>query len=177
MDLMDLQKTKVLILPYHFSNLEVRNYYQNGPRFNGCYSRNNLPFKVKDWAYVTNLDGYVHIGPHWIVLHALGYNGTCFESVRVKHIPKGIRKITNGSVINASTIPTNIFRTQAYDLVVCRYFCITFIHFVLDCKSWKTLLIFFCQIALKNDDIVNYDILNYFKMDEAPNMYPNLNDQ
>ena len=78
MDLMDLQKTKILILPYHFSNLEVRNYYQNGPRFNGCYSRNNLPFKVKDWAYVTNLDGYVHIGPHWIVLHALGYNGTCF---------------------------------------------------------------------------------------------------
>ena len=64
MDLMDLQKTKVLILPYHFPNIEVRNYYQNGPRFNGCYSINNLPFKVKDWAYMTNLDGYVHIGPH-----------------------------------------------------------------------------------------------------------------
>ena len=155
----------------------MRNYYQNGPRFNGCYSINNLPFKVKDWAYMTNLDGYVHIGPHWIVFHALGYNGTCFDSVRVKHIPKGIRKITNGSVINAFTIPTNIFRTQAYDVAMCRYFVLHLLILCLIVKAGRLYWSFFSQIVLKNDDIVNYDILNYFKMDEAPNMYPNLNDQ
>ena len=30
-------------------------YYQNEPKFNGAYSRNNLP-KIKDEAYVINLD-------------------------------------------------------------------------------------------------------------------------
>ena len=35
-------------------------------KFNGVYSRNELP-KIKDRAYVTNLDEYKSIGTHWIV--------------------------------------------------------------------------------------------------------------
>ena len=31
-------------------------YYQNEPRFNGAYSRDNLPDKIKDGAYVINID-------------------------------------------------------------------------------------------------------------------------
>ena len=41
-------------------------YYQYEPRFNGVYSRDNLPDKVKDGAYVINLDEYSDIGTHWI---------------------------------------------------------------------------------------------------------------
>ena len=31
------------MLPYPVTNFEIRRYYQNEPRFNGVYSRNNLP--------------------------------------------------------------------------------------------------------------------------------------
>ena len=53
-----------LILPHPLTNFEIQKYYQNEPRFNGTYSRNNLPDKIKDEAYVTNLDEYSDIGTH-----------------------------------------------------------------------------------------------------------------
>ena len=54
---MDLQsKTRVLILPQSLTNFGIQKYYQNEPIFNGVYSRDNLPDKIKDWAYVINLD-------------------------------------------------------------------------------------------------------------------------
>ena len=46
------------------TNFEIQSYYQNEYRFNGVYSRNNLPNKVKDGAYVINLDKYAGIGTH-----------------------------------------------------------------------------------------------------------------
>ena len=47
-----------LIPPHLLTNTEIREYYQNEPRFNGIYSRDNLPKKNKDGAYVINLDEY-----------------------------------------------------------------------------------------------------------------------
>ena len=44
------------------TNFEIQDYYQNKPRFNGVYSRDNLPDKIKDYAYVINLDEYSDIG-------------------------------------------------------------------------------------------------------------------
>ena len=43
--------------PYPLANFELQKYYQNEPRFNGVYSRNNL-LRIKDGAYVINLDEY-----------------------------------------------------------------------------------------------------------------------
>ena len=54
--------------PHPLTNFEIRKYYQNEPRFNGVYSRNNLP-KIKDGACVINLDEYCDIGTHWIALY------------------------------------------------------------------------------------------------------------
>ena len=62
--------------PYLLTNFEIQKYYQNHaqgssknePRFNGIYSRDNLP-KIKDVAYVINLDEYSDIGTHWIALY------------------------------------------------------------------------------------------------------------
>ena len=48
------------------TDFEIQMYYQNEPKFNDVYSRNNLP-KIKDGAYVINLDEYKSIGTHWIV--------------------------------------------------------------------------------------------------------------
>ena len=66
----------------------IQNYYQNKPRFEGVYSRDNLPDKVKDGAYVINLDVYSDIGTLWIALYATDNNVTYFDSFRVDHIPK-----------------------------------------------------------------------------------------
>ena len=37
-------------------------------RFNGGFSRNNLPEKIKGAAYVINLDDYAGVGTHWAAL-------------------------------------------------------------------------------------------------------------
>ena len=56
-------------MPSHpLTNFEIKSYYQNEPRFNGVLSRDNLPKKIKDGAYVTNLDKYADVGTHWIAL-------------------------------------------------------------------------------------------------------------
>ena len=54
--------------PHPLTNFEIQKYYQNEPRFNGVYSRDNLP-KIKDGAYVINLDEYSDIGIHWVALY------------------------------------------------------------------------------------------------------------
>ena len=45
----------------------MQKYDQNLPRFNGVYSRDNLP-KIKDGAYLMILDEYSDIGTHWILI-------------------------------------------------------------------------------------------------------------
>ena len=69
-------------------------------------------------------------------------NVTCFDSFGVEHIPKEIKKF-----IERSTILTNIFRTQACDSVMCGYFCIGFIDFMLKAKR----LTDFANLFLPND--------------------------
>ena len=75
--------------PHPFTNFEIQRYYQNEPKFNGVYSRNNLP-KIKDGAYVTNHDEVKSVGTHWIALYVNGNNIMYFDSFGVGHIPKEI---------------------------------------------------------------------------------------
>ena len=49
------------------TNFEIQKYYQNEPKLNGFYSRNNL-LKIKDGAYVINFDEYKSKGNHLIAL-------------------------------------------------------------------------------------------------------------
>ena len=42
--------------PHPLTNFEIIKYYEDESRFNGVYSRDNLPNKIKDGAYVKNLD-------------------------------------------------------------------------------------------------------------------------
>ena len=42
------------IPPHSLTNFEIQKYYQNEPKLNGVYSRNNLP-KIKDGMLVINL--------------------------------------------------------------------------------------------------------------------------
>ena len=56
------------IPPHPLTNFEIQKYYENEPIFNGVYSKNNLPNKIKDGAYVKNLDEHKDTGTHWIAL-------------------------------------------------------------------------------------------------------------
>ena len=57
-----------LVLPHPLTNFEIQKYYKSEPRFNGAFSRNNVPKKIKDGAYIQNLDEYANVGTHWIAL-------------------------------------------------------------------------------------------------------------
>ena len=74
------------------TNFEIQKYYQNQPRFNGVYSRDNLT-EIKDGTYVINLDEYSDIGTHWVPLYVVNNNVTFFDSFWVEHIPKEIKNI------------------------------------------------------------------------------------
>ena len=49
---------------HSLTNFEIQKYYENEPRFNDVFSRDNLPRKIKAGAYVINLDEYEDIGTH-----------------------------------------------------------------------------------------------------------------
>ena len=118
--------------PHPLRNFEIQKYYQNKPRFNGVYSIDNLP-KIKDGVYVINLDEYSDIGTHWVALYVQNNNNNViyFDSFGVEHIPKEIKAFIDRSL----SITTNIFRIQAYDSIMCGYFCIGFIDFMLAGKT------------------------------------------
>ena len=147
-------ETKQIFNSAHpLTNFEIQKCYRNEPKFNGVYSRDNLP-KIKYGAYVINLDEYFDIGTHWVSLYVHNNKVTYFDSFGVEHIPKEIK-----TFINSENIKTNIFRIQAYDSTMCGYFCIGFIYFMLKRKTLTEYTNLFSPNNFeKNDDI----ILNYF---------------
>ena len=127
-----------MIPPHPLTNFEIHEYYQNEPRFNGIYSKDNLPNKIKDGAYVINLDEHYDIGTHWIALYVNVETITYFDSFGVEHISKEIRKI-----INNKNIIGNIFRIQAYNSIMAGYFCIGFIDYMFKSNSLTDFTNFF----------------------------------
>ena len=73
----------------------------------------------------------MNIGTHSIALYVLNNNVTCFDSFGVEHIPEEIK-----AFIGNKNIKTSIFTIQAYDSIMCGYFCVGFIDFMLAGKSW-----------------------------------------
>ena len=110
-------------------NFEIQKHYQHKPKFNGVYYRENLP-KIKDGAYIINLDKHYDIGTHWVALWVNNNNITYFDSFGVEYISKETKEF-----VKKKNIITNIFRIQAYDSIICGYFCIRFIDFMLAGKS------------------------------------------
>ena len=109
--------------PHPLTDFEIQKY-QNEPRFNGVYSRDSLP-KIKDEAYVIDLDEYSDIGTHWIALYVHHNDITYFDVFGVEDIPKEI------TFINNKNIKPIVFRIQAFDSIMCGYFCTGFIDFML----------------------------------------------
>ena len=127
--------------PHPVTNLEIRRYYRNEPRFNGVYSGDNLPKKIQNGAYVINLDKYADVGTHWISLYYKQCDIIYFDSFGVEHVSKEIEKFIGHKNIKAS-----IFRIQSNNSIICGYFCIRFIDFML---AGKKLRVFFLLMILK----------------------------
>ena len=141
--------------PHPVTNFEIQKYYNNEPRFNGLYSRDNSR-KIKDEAYIINLDEYSDIRTHWVALWVNDNdNITYFDSFRVEHIPKEIKTFVN----NNKNIKTNIFGIQTYDSIMCGYFHIGLIDFMLKGKTLSEYANLFSPNDFKKNDNI---ILNYF---------------
>ena len=140
--------------PHPLTNFEIQAYYQNEPRFIGVYSRDKLSYKIKNGAYVINLDEYSDIETHWIALYVNNKTVTYFDSFGIEHIPNEVKKfISNRNLIS------NIYRIQNHDSVMSGYFCIGFIDCMFKGKSLTDYTNLFSPNNFKkNDDI----ILNYF---------------
>ena len=142
-----------MIPPHPLTNLEIQVYYQNDPRFNGVYSRDNLPHEIKYGAYVVNLDEYSDIRTHWIALYVNNKTATYFDSFGIEYIPKEIRVFMGDKDIIA-----RIYRIQSYDSIVCGYYCIGFTDYMLKGNSLTDFTNIFSPNNFKKNDI----ILNYF---------------
>ena len=137
------------MLPHPLRDFEIQKFYQDKPKFNGVYSRHSLP-KIKDGAFVINLNEYKSIGTYQIDLNANDDNVTYFDSFRVEYISNEIRKF-----IGNKNIKTNVYRIQTYDSVMWGYYCIRFIDFMLKDKS----LLEYANLFSPNDYEQNDKIL------------------
>ena len=144
-----------LMPPHPLTNFELEKYYDNEPRFNGVYSRNNLPKKVKVEAYVINLNEYADVGTHWIALFCNKSEIIYFHSFGVEHVPEKIKEFVGNKNIIA-----DIFRVQANNSVMRGYFCIKFIDFMLAGKKLTDFTSMLSPYDFKKND---YVILTNFK--------------
>ena len=112
------------MLPHLLTNFEIQMHYQNEPQFNGVFSKNL--HKIKDGAYVINLDETKSVGNCWIDLY-VNNNVTYFDSFRIEHILK--------EVIGNKNIISNLYRIQAYNSIMCGFSYIGVTHFMLKDKS------------------------------------------
>ena len=88
------------MLFHPLTNFEISEYYKNEPKFNGVYSRDNLPKTIKKGAYVINLDEYTDIGTYWIALFVKPKYTVYFDSFGVEHIPKEIKNLLVINTLN-----------------------------------------------------------------------------
>ena len=105
---------------------KVSKYYENGCRFNGVFSRNNLP-GIKDEAYVINLDDKKK--KKWG--NTLGFiiswqKYRLIDCFAIEFISQEILKKIKNKWIN-----DNIFRIQDDESIMCRFYCNAFIEYTL----------------------------------------------
>ena len=93
--------------------------------------RNNFPKTIKNGSYVINLDEYLDVGTHWIAWFCNRSENVYFDSFGVEHVPE-----ENKEFINNKNIIANIFWVQANNSIICGWFCIGFIDFMLACKKF-----------------------------------------
>ena len=121
------------------SNIKTAKYFNYDPRFNGVFSRDNLP-RMKDGAYIINLNDKQSEVRHWVsffILHSFG----------IDYIPqKVLRKIKDKSITH------NIFRAQSDESIMSEFYCIIFIEYMLAGKTLLDYTNLFSSTNYRNND-------------------------
>ena len=144
-----------LMPPHPLTNFEIQKF-KNEPRFNGVFSRNNLPKKMKDGAYVINLDEDANVGgTHWIALFCKKNETVYFDTFGVEYIPEEIKDF-----IKNKNIKIYIFGLEEYNSIMCGYFCMGFLDFMLVGKKLTDYTNLFSPYDFKKNDNI---ILSYYK--------------
>ena len=99
--------------PHPLTNFDIIDYFKDEPRFNGIYSKDNLP-KLKEGVYVINLDQSKNTGTHWVVVFVKSNELIYFDSFGIEHIPEAILKF-----IENKNIKTIFFKVQSKNSIIC----------------------------------------------------------
>ena len=83
-----------------------------------------------------------------------------FDSFGVEYIPKEIMERIEQSSLGNKNIKTNIFRIQDNNSIMCGYFCILFIEYMLNNKTLADFTNLFSPWNFKKNDEI---IRRYFK--------------
>ena len=78
--------------PHTSTHFEIQKHYQNEPKCNSDYSRNNQP-SIKDRAYVINLDEDRLIETHWIALYANSSNIVYLDVLQWNFFQKKLKNL------------------------------------------------------------------------------------
>ena len=110
---------------------------------------------MKDGTYKINLDECADVGTHWIALFCERNETVYFDSFGVEHLPEEIKEF-----IRNKNTKANIFRVQANNSIMCGYFCIGFIDFMVAGKKLTDFTSLFSPHDIEKNDGI---ILSYFK--------------
>ena len=82
-------------MPSHsLTNFEIQKFYRMELIFSAVYSKNNLPKKIKNGAYVLHLDEYADVDTHWIALFCNRSEIVYFDSFGVEYVPEELKNLS-----------------------------------------------------------------------------------
>ena len=100
-------------------------------KFKGVFSRNNLP-RIKDGPYSINLDDKRSKETHWASLFIDKSKAVYLNSFRIDETSQEVL-----SKIKDKSITHNIFWIQDDDSIMCWFYCIAFIEYMLEGRTLK----------------------------------------
>ena len=137
------------MLLHPLRNVEITKYFSYEPRFNSAFSKDNLP-RIKDGKYVINLFDKQSKGTHWLSLFFDRHTAVYFDSFKIEYISQEVL-----SKIKDKFITHKIFRIQDDDFIICGFYCIVFIEYMLAEQTLLEYTSFFSpNIYKKNDKIM-----------------------
>ena len=89
------------------------------------FSRNNLP-RIKDGVYAVNLDDKKSKETDWVSLFIDRNKAAYFNYFGIEYIPQEVL-----NKIRDKSITYSIFRIQDNDSIMCGFYCIVFIEYIL----------------------------------------------
>ena len=128
---------------------------------------------------------------HWVSLFVKPKYAVYFDSFGIEHIPKEFNKFIRSKELGHAVrneIKSNIFRIQVYDSMMCGYFCIEFINYMLKGKTLLDYTNFFCLMTLKRtikllkeylkmNNIIELTNVNKYRLDEINKIRNYFNNQ